>query len=457
MAKPKTRARCTACGHVEPRWVGRCPGCGDWGTLEQETVAAATPARPATTPAVAATPIAEIPLDADQRIVTGVAELDRVLGGGLVPGSVTLLGGEPGAGKSTLLLQAVDRLAAGGHTVLYVSAEESAGQVRLRAERLGALHERLLFAGESDLAVIAGLVEAHRPAVMVVDSVQTVSDAEVSGVPGGMGQVRAAGGTLTRLAKDTGTATILVGHVTKDGSLAGPRVLEHLVDTVADIDGDRHHALRLLRTVKNRFGPVGEVGCFEMTSDGLVGVRDPGRLFVGESAESATGVAVTITLEGSRPLACEVQALVAASGLPHPRRAASGLDGQRLHLLAAVLERRANVRLSEADLYVSTVGGLRVTEPAVDLALCLAVASSTWDVPVPRDLVAVAEVGLAGELRLVAQTERRLAEAARLGFTRALLPAAYDGDAHGLALLRESTLGDGLGAALQRAVSLPSR
>lgn len=449
MAKQRTRARCSACGRVETRWVGRCPGCGEWGTLEEEVVERRSDERPPQG-ALAARPIADVPISDHDRMPTGIGEFDRVMGGGLVPGSVTLVGGEPGAGKSTLLLQAADRLAAQGLTVLYVSAEESAGQVRLRAERIGALDPRLLLASERDVGAIAGLVERHEPVVLVVDSIQTIADAEVDGVPGGVGQVRSCGSALTRLAKSRGVATILVGHVTKEGTLAGPRVLEHLVDTVADIDGDRHHALRLLRTVKNRFGAVGEVGCFEMTGDGLVGVADPGRLFVGGSQDAA-GVAVTLALEGSRPLACEIQALVAPSAYPNPRRAASGLDTGRLHLLAAVLERRADVRLGDADVYASTVGGLRLAEPAVDLALCLAIASSVRDVSVPRDMVVLAEVGLAGELRPVAQTERRLAEAARLGFERALLPAAYDGNAHGLVLLREAALADGLTAALRPA------
>ena len=429
--------------------MGRCPSCGEWGTLEEEAYEREG-ARPRSTPATKARPVAEIPMDADPRVRTGIAELDRVLGGGLVPGSVTLLGGEPGAGKSTLVLQAADKLAAGGHAVLYVSAEESVGQVRLRAERLGALDRRLLLATEADIPTIAALVEGHAPEVLVVDSIQTVRDPEIGGVPGGVAQVRECAGALTRLAKERDLATIMIGHVTKDGSLAGPRVLEHLVDTVVELDGDRHHALRLLRATKNRFGAVGEVGCFEMGSGGLAGVTDPGRLFVGESLDASTGVAITLTLEGSRPLACEVQALVAPTGFPNPRRAASGLDSQRLHLLAAVLERRAEVKLQSADLYVSTVGGLRINEPAVDLALCLAVASSAWDIPVPRDLVAIAEVGLAGELRLAAQTERRLAEAARLGFRRALLPAAYDGAPQGLEVVAEKRLFDGLSKVLPR-------
>src|SRR5680860_1090806 len=289
----------------------------------------------------------------------------------------------------------------------------------------------------------------HGPDVLVLDSVQTIRLEELSGAAGGVTQVRECAAVLTRVAKARGMATLLVGHVTKDGQLAGPRVLEHLVDTVCEFDGDRHHALRLLRAQKNRFGPVGEVGCFEMTGEGLRGVDDAGRLFLGETAAGTTGVAVTLTLEGRRPLACEVQALVTPTSLPHPRRVASGLDAQRLSLLVAVLERRSDVRLAEQDVFASTVGGLRLLEPAADLALCLALASSRLDVPVARGLIALGEVGLAGELRTVAQTQRRLAEAARLGFTGALLPAAYDGDACGLRLHRVPDLRGALATGLR--------
>jgi DNA repair protein RadA/Sms len=453
MAKARTQARCSACGHVEARWVGRCPSCGEWGSFEQETVpgtgADAGPRLAAVAPLRPAVPIREVPLDAHDRLSTGLGELDRVLGGGLVPGSVTLVGGEPGAGKSTLLLQAADALATAGKVVLYVSAEESTGQIRLRAERLGALAENLLLAGETELPGVLGLLAAHRPQVLVLDSIQTVHDPGLGGGAGGVAQVRHCAGVLTEAAKRDNVATLLVGHVTKDGSLAGPRVLEHLVDTVCELAGERHHALRLLTAVKHRFGAVGEVGCFEMGVDGLRGVEDAGRLFVGEAPDGTTGVAVTLALEGRRPLACEVQALVAPTALANPRRVASGLDGGRLGLLVAVLERRAGVRLTDRDVYASSVGGVRLTEPAVDLALCMAVASSRLDQAVPRDLVALGEVGLAGELRLVAQTERRLAEAARLGFSRALVPHAYTGDAFGLRLDRVRDLTGALRLGLQ--------
>lgn len=448
MAKTRTRARCAACDHTESKWLGQCPSCLAWGSMVEEAVPAAAARNgqagarqaPSGPPPRPARPIRDVPLDAETRAATGIGELDRVLGGGLVPGSVTLLGGEPGAGKSTLLLQAADALARSGQVVLYVSAEESVGQVRLRAERLAALDERLLLASETDLDVVASLVEAHGPDVLVVDSVQTVRVADVPGSPGGVSQVRECAGLLVRIAKERGLACVLVGHVTKDGQLAGPRVLEHLVDTVCELDGDRHHALRLVRATKNRFGPVGEVGCFEMSDAGMVGIADAGRLFVGEAPAGTAGVAITLALEGRRPLACEVQALTAPTNHPNPRRVASGLDAARLNLLVAVLEQRTHAELRGREVYASSVGGVRLSEPAVDLALCLAIISSHDGRPVPRDLVVIGEVGLAGELRLVTQTGRRLAEAARLGFTQALLPAAYDGTGAGLRLHRARDL-----------------
>jgi DNA repair protein RadA/Sms len=398
----------------------------------------------------AARPIRQVPLDDHAHAATGIAELDRVLGGGLVPGSVTLVGGEPGAGKSTLLLQAAHALAerGGDADVLYVSAEESPGQVRLRAERLDALSDHLLLASETELPSVLALADRHRPAVLVLDSIQTVRHPDVAGTAGGVSQVRECAGILIGEAKRRGMAAVMVGHVTKDGSLAGPRMLEHLVDVVLELSGERHHALRLLHAAKNRFGAVGEVGCFEMTGTGMAGIADAGRLFVGEAADGTTGVAVTLALEGRRPLACEVQALVAPTALVNPRRVASGIDSQRLSLLVAVLERRAGVALSDRDVFVSSVGGVRLSEPAVDLALCLAIASSRREAPVARRLVALGEVGLAGELRLVSQTERRLAEAARLGFGGALLPAAYDGPALGLQLYRSRDLSEALAAGL---------
>ena len=446
MAKPKTVARCSACDRTEPRWVGRCPGCGAWGTMGEEAVLP-TPSPSGTTlrkvtPTQQARPIAEVALDTQQRTRTQISEFDRVLGGGLVPGSVVLLGGEPGAGKSTLLLQAAAALSAdpAGPSVLYVSAEESPGQVRLRAERLGTLSPRLLLAAEHDVNAIVALIDAHGPDVVIVDSIQTVRQPEIAGAAGGVAQVRECAGVLVSEAKRRGVAVFLVGHVTKDGQLAGPRVLEHLVDVVLEVEGDRHHALRLLRSIKNRYGAAGEVGCFEMTDDGMAPVSDAGRLFVGDAAAGTAGVAVTLALEGRRPLACEVQALVGPNPATSPRRVASGLDAQRIALLCAVLHQRTPFTVGDRDVFASTVGGVRLTEPAADLALCLAVASSRSNRAVPRDVVVLGEVGLAGEVRQVGSIERRLGEAARLGFAGAIVPAAYDGPAHGLRVMRARDL-----------------
>lgn len=449
MAKTKTFAACEACGHAEPKWLGQCPGCGAWGSMREHAGGSerSRAVAPAAEPA-GATPIGEVAAGEHGRLATGLAELDRVLGGGLVPGSVALLAGEPGAGKSTLVLQAAEALARSAGEVLYVTAEESAAQVRLRAERLGTLSEHLLLATAASADEVLALAERHAPAVLVVDSVQTLRDDDAAGTAGGTAQVRAVAAGLTAAAKARGFAAVAVGHVTKDGAVAGPRALEHLVDVVLELSGDRQHALRLLRAAKNRFGAAGEVGCFEMGGRGLAGVEDPGRLFGGSVEPGTPGVARTVTVEGDRPLRCEVQALVAPSPLAQPRRVASGVDGGRLALLLAVLERRAGVALAERDVYAASVGGLQLTEPAVDLAICLAVASSTADRAVREGLVAVGEVGLAGELRTIVRIADRLAEAARAGFREAVVPAAYDGPDAGLVLRPARTVSDGLASAL---------
>lgn len=434
--------------------MGRCPTCGAWGSMSEEQPVAAptahTPVGAADAAAASAAPIGHVALGEVGRISTGLAEFDRVLGGGLVPGVAALLGGEPGIGKSTLLLQAAERIARAERTVLYISGEESTGQVRLRAERLGALAPTLLVASDASLPTVAVLVERHRPDVLVVDSLQTLSNPVLPSAPGSIAQVRECAAAIVRLAKRTGTATILVGHVTKDGELAGPRVLQHLVDVVCAFEGERIHALRLLRGVKNRFGAAGEVGCFEMGSDGLREVPDPSKLFLSGHDGDPSGVAVTVAVEGPRPLTVEVQALVARSTVSVPRRQASGIDAARLPLLCAVLQRRAAVDLAGHDLFASAVGGVRLREPAVDLAVCLAIASSRLDRPVPRSLVAVGEVGLAGEIRPAPQLARRLGEAARLGFARAVVASAYDGPDHGLTLHRVGGLSSALAVGLGR-------
>jgi DNA repair protein RadA/Sms len=373
-----------------------------------------------------ARPIAEVEADAAAVWPTGVDELDRVLGGGIVSGAVVLLAGEPGVGKSTLLLDVASRAASRTRTVLYVTGEESAAQVRMRAERIGALRPRLLLAAETDLATVLGHVEAVRPDLLVVDSVQTVASAAVDGAPGNVSQVREVAASLIRVAKARSMATLLVGHVTKDGGIAGPRVLEHLVDVVCQFEGDRQSRLRLVRAVKNRYGPTDEVGCFDLSDTGIEGLADPSGLFLSRHCEPVPGTCVTVALEGRRPLVTEVQALVAPSALSNPRRATSGLDSSRVAMVLAVLERRAGVVLVNRDTYVATVGGARLSEPSTDLAVALAVASAGNDQPLAPGTIAVGEVGLAGEVRPVAGVGRRLAEAARLGFRHAIIPAGAD-------------------------------
>ncbi|MBB5924408.1 DNA repair protein RadA/Sms [Actinoalloteichus hoggarensis] len=425
-AKPaRPRYRCGECGLEVPKWVGRCPECQAWGSITES----AAPARSslsrvaAGAPALPARPIAEVDVEAARARPSGVPELDRVLGGGIVPGAVMLLAGEPGVGKSTLLLEVAHRWAAGpGGPALYITGEESAGQVRLRAERTGNVHDALYVSAESDLSAVLGHVDAVRPGLLIVDSVQTVQSPEVEGSPGGVTQVRAVTVALTALAKERGLPVVLVGHVTKDGAVAGPRVLEHLVDVVLHFEGDRHSTLRMVRGVKNRFGAADEVGCFELRDDGIVGLADPSGLFLNRRETAVAGTAVTVVVEGKRPLLAEVQALVSKSTLAMPRRAVSGLDSARVSMVLAVLERRGRVRLGESDVFTATVGGMKVTEPASDLAVALAVASAANDQPLPPDLAVVGEVGLAGEVRPVVGAGRRFAEAARLGFTRALVP-----------------------------------
>jgi len=437
MARPSVGHRCGACGAGAPRWSGRCGGCGGWNTIVEAPPAAPPPAAPV--------PIGHVEAPAAPRLATGVGELDRVLGGGLVPGSVILVGGEPGIGKSTLLLQALAGVAGAGHRALLVSGEESAHQVRLRADRLAALSPRLWLVPETSLPGVAAAVEQVDPAVVVVDSIQTVVDPEVGSGPGSVAQVSHCAHRLVALARQRGLAVVLVGQVTKEGSLAGPRLLEHVVDTVLSFEGERHHALRLLRAVKHRFGATGELGLFEMTDAGLRGLADPGQLFLGDRRSGLPGSVVVPTVDGQRPLVVELQALVAPTHLAMPRRSAQGLDGGRLALVLAVLARRTGVELGHADVYASVVGGVKVVEPAADLAMAVALASAATGVALPPDVVAFAEVGLGGELRQVGHTPRRLAEAARLGFRRAVVaPSSPDGPA-GLGVSRAATLAEALG------------
>ena len=373
-------------------------------------------------PVAAAVPIGQVDPAAASARPTGLGELDRVLGGGLVPGAVVLLAGEPGVGKSTLLLEA-GALAAAIGRVLYVTGEESAAQVRLRADRIGAVSDSLYLAAETDFAAVLGHVQAVDPALLIIDSVQTISLAGVEGVPGGITQVREITAALTALAKQRTLTTVLVGHVTKDGSVAGPRTLEHLVDVVLQFEGDSRGQLRIVRALKNRFGPTDEFGCFELGEYGLVELPDPSGLFLSERHDPVPGTCVTVTLEGRRPLLAEVQTLVCPSpGEVPPRRVVSGLDAARVSMMLAVLQRRAHLEIGRSDVFAASVGGVRLTEPSVDLAVGIAVASAIADVSVPPDVVAIGEVGLAGEIRRVTGIQRRIAEAERLGFRRAIVP-----------------------------------
>ncbi|WP_207770502.1 DNA repair protein RadA [Frankia canadensis] len=435
--------RCSGCGVESVRWAGRCSRCQEWGTLEAQAPAprrgagiGGPRAGAAAVVTAPAQPVVAVDVTAARRRPTGVDELDRVLGGGLVPGAVILLAGEPGVGKSTLLLEVAARSAATGSRALVVTGEESAAQVRLRAGRTNALHEDLWIAAETDLGAVLHHVEEVQPALLVVDSVQTISAAGVEGAAGGVTQVREVTAALIRTAKALGLAVILVGHVTKDGLVAGPRLLEHLVDVVLHFEGERHSTLRLVRAGKNRYGPADEVGCFEMDDGGIHGIADPSGLFLSRSGGGAEvavpGTCVTVTMEGRRPLVAEVQALVAESSAQVPRRAVSGLDQARVAMILAVVERRAGLRYGRSDVYTATVGGVRLAEPAADLATALAVVSAFRDRPLPADLVALGEVGLAGEVRAVGGVPRRLAAAARLGFRRALVPAGAGAEVPGM-------------------------
>ncbi len=419
MAKTKSEYRCSECGWSTAKWVGQCSSCQAWGTVSE--TASVTKAKPAQiSSARAARPITDIEVSGEGHYPTGVQEFDRVLGGGLVPGAVVLLSGEPGVGKSTLLLEVAARLAKGGKRVLYVSAEESASQVKLRATRTGALSENLFLATETDLSSVLGQIAQVEPELIIVDSVQTVSSLDLDGVAGMPAQVREVASNLIRVAKESSTPLVLVGHVTKDGSIAGPRTLEHLVDVVCHFEGDRQTSLRFIRTLKNRFGPTDEVGCFEMSGEGIIEVPDPSALFVSEQQTNVSGTCITITVEGRRALRAEIQALVVKSGSPQPRRVTNGVDSARVAMLLAVLERRAGLSLSDRDVYVSTVGGMKITEPAADLAIAIAIASAVKDKPAAQSLAAFGEISLSGEIRGVTNPGLRQSEAKRLGHKKVI-------------------------------------
>ncbi|WP_029252081.1 DNA repair protein RadA [Paraoerskovia marina] len=435
--------RCTECGWTTAKWVGRCGECQVWGSVVEAGASTSGPRTTASPTRAPARPIADIDVNSTRAAPTGISELDRVLGGGIVPGAVVLLAGEPGVGKSTLLLAAASEVATSGRTVLYVTGEESAGQVRLRAERIDALAPRLLLAAETDLGSVLGHVEAAQPDLLVVDSVQTIASGEVDGAPGGVSQVREVAGALIAAAKERDMPVILVGHVTKDGTVAGPRTLEHLVDVVCQFEGDRHSRLRFVRAVKNRYGPTDEVGCFDLTETGIVGLADPSGLFLSHTGEPAPGTCLTVTLDGRRPLALEIQSLVVPSSLANPRRTTAGVESSRLAMILAVMHRHAGVRLHDHDVYVSTIGGAKVGEPAADLATAIATVSAKENQALPQGTLAIGEVGLAGDIRPVTGLGRRLNEAARLGFRRAVVPDRSDVTApEGLEVLRAGHLAE---------------
>jgi DNA repair protein RadA/Sms len=422
VARPKTIYSCTECGGQAPKWQGQCPHCGVWNTLV-EALAAPVAARFESVAGArsSVTPLASVKARASSRIATGLEEFDRVLGGGLVPGGVILLGGDPGIGKSTLLLQACASLGA-AHRTLYVTGEESAEQIALRAHRLGLVNAPIELLAEVQLEAIVAAINATSPEIVVIDSIQTVYTEALASAPGSVAQVRECAAQLTRLAKQRGVIVLFVGHVTKEGAIAGPRVLEHIVDTVLYFEGDPHSSFRLVRAIKNRFGAANELGVFGMTERGLKGVSNPSALFLSQHAEGVAGSAVVATLEGSRPLLVEVQALVDPVQGGMPRRLAVGLDPQRLALLLAVLHRHGGVDTGGFDVFVNAVGGVRILEPAADLAVMLAVCSSLKNKPLPQKTLIFGEVGLAGEVRPVQRGQERIREAAKLGFGTVLIP-----------------------------------
>ena len=423
----KTIFFCSNCGYESTKWMGQCPGCHEWNTFAEEPVRAGGMRQsPAGRKRTLARPVklSEVTAETNERTSTGFTELDRVLGGGIVTGSMILIGGDPGIGKSTILLQVCKNLAGRGRNVLYISGEESLAQIRMRADRIGGEAESLYLLCETNLADIREIIEEQKPDVCVIDSIQTMYNEEVSSAPGSVSQVRESTGVLLMLAKGLGISVFIVGHVTKEGAVAGPRVLEHMVDTVLYFEGDRHASYRILRGVKNRFGSTNEIGVFEMRGSGLVQVENPSEYMLSGRPVDASGSVVTCAVEGSRPLLLEIQALVARSGFGMPRRTAAGTDYNRVNLLMAVLEKRCGIDLASYDAYVNIAGGIRMTEPALDLGIVMAIASSYQDIVIPEKLVAFGEVGLSGEVRAVSQVENRVMEAKRLGFETVVLPKA---------------------------------
>ncbi len=460
MAKTRVRYACQSCGATAIRWTGQCKACGEWNTLV-ETVQPRRepPLARSLMPQSQPQSLPEIQADQFHRLSVTSSELARVLGGGIVPGSVVLVGGDPGIGKSTLLLQASAQLAEGESPVLYVSGEESVHQIKMRADRLGLQQPGLFVVSEVSLDQILTHIEQLSPRLVIIDSIQAISSEEIESSAGSVSQVKACATALLRLAKSIGIPIFLVGHVTKAGAIAGPRVLEHIVDAVLYLEGDRFHTYRLLRGVKNRFGSTHEVGVFEMTEQGMVEVANPSEAFLAERLPDSAGSAIAVTMEGSRPLLVEIQALASTTSFGQPRRTANGVDFNRLLLLTAVLSKRVGLRLFDQDVFVNVIGGLRISEPAADLAVALAIASSYQNVPMPAEMAAVGEVGLSGELRAVGHLSRRLNEAAKLGFRRCIVPATHRrlGEVQaGIELIPARSLADALSAAMGRDTPRPS-
>ncbi len=434
MAKDKTKTVffCQNCGYESPKWMGQCPACKEWNVFVEETVrpssGSGTSGSSRMEPKAAVTALNEVVIDEQDKLLTGIGELDRVLGGGIVQGSLTLVGGDPGIGKSTLLLQVCRNLSEAGHRVLYVSGEESNAQIRMRADRIGTFSSKMLLLCDTDLQVIEDAIRKEKPEAVVIDSIQTMYNEAVTSAPGSVSQVRETTGVLMRLAKGLGISIFIVGHVTKEGTVAGPRVLEHMVDTVLYFEGDRHASYRILRGVKNRFGSTNEIGVFEMREEGLVQVTNPSEFMLEGRAADAAGSVVACSMEGTRPLLIEIQALVCQSNFGIPRRQSTGTDFNRVNLLMAVLEKRCGVRLGDCDAYVNITGGLKVQEPAVDLGIVLSILSSFRNRPLSPKLVAFGEVGLSGEVRSVSMARQRVAEAERLGFDTVMVPKSCEAD-----------------------------
>jgi len=416
---------CQACGYQTPKWMGKCPDCGTWDSIVEERAAAGpfrNAARVPTTPQAAPVPIDTIALEKENRLLTGIHELDRVLGGGLVPGTLVLVGGDPGIGKSTLMLQALYGLADQGHRVLYISGEESNQQIRLRSQRLTTVSSQLMVVAEVEIDGILAMIHSVKPRAVVIDSIQTMYNAELTSAPGSVSQVRESTVRLMLMAKKTGIPIFLVGHVTKEGAIAGPKLLEHMVDTVLYFEGDRNHIFRILRAVKNRFGSTNEIGVFEMKDQGLDEVANPSAVFLSERPANAPGSAVTASMEGTRPILVELQALASGTSFGTPRRTILGLDSNRVALLAAVMEKQLGMHLMGYDIFMNVAGGVKVIEPAVDLAIVSAIASSFLDKPIADGTIVLGEVGLTGEVRAIGQVDSRVAEAGKMGFNRCVVP-----------------------------------